>query len=137
MKRDGKDTEYRSLHYWVERQLGKPSKCEICGTTENRHYQWASVDHKYKREISAWKRLCIPCHTRFDNRRPPKTKKTEQFGEYCPKEHKLVIANLYLRKDKRNNPTSRYIECKLCRQEARHKFNLQNKNQLQEVAHHG
>jgi len=28
--------------------------------------QWANKDHKYKRDISDWMRLCAKCHTHYD-----------------------------------------------------------------------
>lgn len=62
----GNKATYSSLHDWVERHLGKPSKCEHCGTTEKRMYHWANKSHKYKRILSDWIRLCVPCHKRYD-----------------------------------------------------------------------
>lgn len=64
----GKRVSYRNLHRWVERYMGKPHKCEICKTTKNREYEWANKSHEYKRELSDWLRLCIPCHKRYDNK---------------------------------------------------------------------
>jgi hypothetical protein len=55
-----------ALHNWVERQLGKPSKCKHCGTEEARVYDWANLSGKYKRQISDWVRLCRMCHTKMD-----------------------------------------------------------------------
>lgn len=56
----------KSLHQWVKRQLGSPNKCEHCGTTQKRMYHWANKSHEYKRELSDWIRLCVPCHKKFD-----------------------------------------------------------------------
>jgi len=30
----GSNVKYGALHGWLERRLGKPSKCETCGTTD-------------------------------------------------------------------------------------------------------
>ena len=62
----GDKVGYYALHDWIERQLGKPKKCEECGTTENRMYHWANKSHKYKRELTDWLRLCVPCHKIYD-----------------------------------------------------------------------
>lgn len=55
-----------ALHAWVARKLGKPQKCELCGTTEKRYYDWANKSHRYERNLSDWMRLCRPCHRKYD-----------------------------------------------------------------------
>ena len=62
----GNDVGYGALHRWVEANLGKPTLCAHCGTTQKRMYHWANVSGKYKRELADWVRLCVPCHSRFD-----------------------------------------------------------------------
>ncbi len=64
----GDKVSYRSLHYWVQRHLGKPKKCEDCGITDlrPRQYHWANISGKYMRDLSDWKRLCVKCHRKFD-----------------------------------------------------------------------
>ena len=59
---------YRSLHKWVERQLGKPSFCEQCKdvTLKHRQYHWANISNKYKRDTNDWQRLCAKCHKKYD-----------------------------------------------------------------------
>lgn len=54
------------LHNWVKRNLGKPNKCDFCQTTEKRMYHWANRSGDYKRELSDWLRLCVPCHKNYD-----------------------------------------------------------------------
>ena len=54
------------LHEWVVRRLGKPSKCEFCGTMEKRKYHWANKSGEYKRDLNDWLRLCVPCHKKYD-----------------------------------------------------------------------
>ena len=63
----GDKVGYYALHAWVERNLGKPQTCELCGDTSDRKYEWANISGNYKRELNGWKRLCTPCHAAFDN----------------------------------------------------------------------
>lgn len=62
----GDSVGYTALHTWVARQLGKPDKCEHCGDTSKRRYEWANKSHKYLRDTNDWVRLCLPCHKRYD-----------------------------------------------------------------------
>jgi hypothetical protein len=57
---------YVGLHDWVKSKLGKPNLCEHCRKTEGK-FQWANKSGKYKRELTDWIRLCIPCHLKYDN----------------------------------------------------------------------
>lgn len=64
----GNEVKYRGLHNWVERGLGKPSKCEFClkDGLSGKQIHWANKSHKYKRALSDWIRLCVPCHKKYD-----------------------------------------------------------------------
>lgn len=65
----GDDVGYRALHYWVERNLGKDSRCDHCGTTDpNIRYHWANKSHNYLRDKNDWLRLCLKCHRRYDSK---------------------------------------------------------------------
>ena len=64
----GDDVGYIGLHIWVNKRLGKPSKCDNCGK-ENLYghkIHWANISKKYKRDIKDWIRLCVSCHWKFD-----------------------------------------------------------------------
>lgn len=78
----GDDVKKDALHNWVERQLGKPRKCEHCKTTEAKKYEWSNISQKYKRDLKDWQRLCTKCHSKYDYRsRFPKWKKAvEKLG---------------------------------------------------------
>jgi len=66
----GNRVKYRSLHTWVEKRLGKPSRCEFCGReATGRQINWANKSGQYTRDLSDWIRLCVPCHTRYDKLR--------------------------------------------------------------------
>lgn len=63
----GEKVEYRGLHLWVERNLGKPKHCEHCGKNDpTKRYHWANKSHEYKYDLSDWLRLCVSCHKRYD-----------------------------------------------------------------------
>lgn len=89
-------TEYRTLHYWVEKQLGKPQCCEICGTQEPRRYEWANLSGEYRKELTDWRRLCMPCHHR------------EKHSGHCIHGHELTAENTYV------SPTGT-TSCRICR----------------------
>lgn len=55
-----------ALHQWVIRNLGNPKKCEHCGRTDCKKYEWANKSQKYKRDLSDWLRLCTKCHAKYD-----------------------------------------------------------------------
>ncbi len=53
----GNKSEYICLHAWVVRKLGRPCKCEHCGTENAKKFEWANKSGKYKKELSDWVRL--------------------------------------------------------------------------------
>ena len=64
----GERANYRVVHGWVTRKLGKPLFCESCGNTnlKPRQYNWANVDHQYRRKLDEYIRLCAKCHVQYD-----------------------------------------------------------------------
>ena len=62
----GDNVGMRALHTWVERKLGKPSKCEHCGDQDAKRYEWSNKSWEYKRDLSDWQRLCTKCHMNYD-----------------------------------------------------------------------
>jgi hypothetical protein len=57
---------YSAIHSWVYRHYGKANRCVDCGENGRLHYQWANISGEYKRDISDWRQLCVPCHIRAD-----------------------------------------------------------------------
>lgn len=57
---------YSSVHRWIEKHLGSPRKCEECKRTDKKKYEWANKDHKYRRVIGDYRRLCTSCHRKHD-----------------------------------------------------------------------
>lgn len=62
----GIDAGYGSIHEWVSRWKGKPSKCEMCGSEESKKYEWTNVDHQYRRVLEDYIRMCTTCHRKYD-----------------------------------------------------------------------
>mgnify|MGYP006360080023 CR=1 FL=1 len=60
----GDNVGYRGLHYWIQRKLGKPTKCTQCGKnkTTPKSIQWANVDGEYRRNVDDYIALCASCH---------------------------------------------------------------------------
>lgn len=92
----GRDTEYRMLHLWVEKQLGKPKICVLCKTTSAKRFEWANISGEYIKDTSDWRRLCPSCHRR------------EQYIGYCKHGHEMTPENTYA------HPKGINI-CKTCR----------------------
>lgn len=64
----GDSVGYNSLHAWVSNVLGKPNKCNKCGTLSAKIFDWANISGEYKRDILDWERLCRSCHMKKDGR---------------------------------------------------------------------
>ena len=64
----GEKVSYTSLHSWLYRELKQPETCEFCGKDGLKKHQihWANKDHKYKRILEDWLRLCAKCHYHHD-----------------------------------------------------------------------
>ena len=66
----GNNVGYEALHGWVSKHRGKPNVCEFCKRKvfDKRKIHWANVDHKYKRVLEDFIRLCHSCHREYDKR---------------------------------------------------------------------
>lgn len=65
-KRFKKPKGYSTYHREVREIRGTPSKCELCNTKSNKvKYDWANISGNYK-DIYDYKRMCRPCHLKFD-----------------------------------------------------------------------
>ena len=62
----GKNVGYYGIHHWVNNNKGTPKKCEICGIESAKKYEWANKDHKYKRNLNDYLRMCTRCHRKYD-----------------------------------------------------------------------
>ena len=82
-----------AIHSYIKNHYGKPNKCEDCGTTKAKKFEWANISGEYHRDIKDFKRLCTKCHRAFD--------KTVLIGEEHPNSKLTVnqvkrIRNLYI-----------------------------------------
>lgn len=90
------------LHYWIERNFGKPYKCEICGGKKTKRYEWANLDGNYCHDPFHWKQMCVSCHRKYD------------YGGLCKKGlHLMTENNLYI------VPNTGHRECLTCRKRRR------------------
>lgn len=71
-----------ALHNWVIKNLGRPMKCEHCSTTEKVKYEWSNISQKYKRDLSDWQRLCVPCHSKYDRAHPESKWNKKNYGNH-------------------------------------------------------
>jgi hypothetical protein len=64
----GEFVSYSVLHIWVRKYKGTPTICTKCGKTElkGKQIHWANVDHKYRRVLDDYIRLCTKCHYEYD-----------------------------------------------------------------------
>lgn len=61
----GDNATYAAFHLRVQTARGKPSKCEVCGTTTAKRFEWANLTGKYE-DVNDYKRMCCSCHHRHD-----------------------------------------------------------------------
>ena len=64
----GDKVGYKCLHDWVRKWKETLDICEVCGNDKLRHrqYQWANIDHKYRRVLEDYIRMCAKCHRNYD-----------------------------------------------------------------------
>jgi len=65
----GDNAGYFAFHARLPVRRGKPSKCEVCGTTDpQKHYDWANLTGRYE-DMEDYKRMCRKCHRQYDKQR--------------------------------------------------------------------
>lgn len=70
----GDDVGYVGLHDWMSKNKPRTGICEHCGdvpTVRGRTVgtEFANVSGEYRRDITDFIELCIPCHRKFDSPR--------------------------------------------------------------------
>lgn len=58
----GNTVGYGGVHQWMRKEYGIPTKCDECGTTEAKRYEWANISGKYNRDREDFRGLCVSCH---------------------------------------------------------------------------
>jgi len=65
----GEKVGYLGLHLWVQRELGKATKCADCGKEgTGKQIHWSNVDHKYRRNVEDFTQRCAKCHRDYDKK---------------------------------------------------------------------
>ena len=62
----GDRVSYRSLHEWINNQIPKPEKCEVCLIKPP--FDCANISGEYKRDLTDWMWICRRCHMKLDGR---------------------------------------------------------------------
>jgi hypothetical protein len=117
-----KDTlTYSGIHKWIARVAGNPMLCESCGDKSGRKYHWANLkgglSGKFTKNRSEWKRMCVPCHKRYDLDRLGDKKKPRTLKTHCKMGHEFAGDNLYV------TPKG-YHDCRTCRKASVKKYKL-------------
>lgn len=58
---------YSNIHEWISKVKWTPSVCEHCWRTDKKKYEWANVDHLYRKVEEDYVRLCTQCHRIYDH----------------------------------------------------------------------
>ncbi len=77
----GDKAGHHSFHTWVRTRLGTPKKCEHCGTTDAKFFDWANKSGEYKRDLNDWIRLCRKCHRQYDEQLGRGSMLSDRFGD--------------------------------------------------------
>jgi hypothetical protein len=64
----GEKAKYSAIHQWVRKWKGKLNYCELCGNANAKRYEWANIDHKYRRILEDYIRMCVSCHIEYDKK---------------------------------------------------------------------
>lgn len=62
----GNKIQYFGVHTWIKRHFGNPQYCEHCKRTNKKKYEWANINHRYRRVKKDYLRLCVSCHRKYD-----------------------------------------------------------------------
>ena len=113
----GKQATYGGFHERVNSARGKPKRCEDCGRTDYKRYEWANLTGNYW-DVNDYKRMCVRCHRRMDGNW--QSKKT-----HCKNGHEFSEKNTRVWKD---NKLGRYRRtCRACHNEREKKYLRESK----------
>jgi hypothetical protein len=109
----GMSAKYEAKHRWLYKKYGKADHCENDPSHISKRFEWANISGEYKREVSDYKQLCVPCHRTLDN------------GNFCKYGHEYTPGNTKIKLIKSTGRTFRLcITCtKLYARERYRKLN--------------
>jgi len=120
----GDKASYVTKHLWVRDHKGTPNKCEKCGTTKAKRYEWANISGKYKRELDDYRRLCISCHRKegFDRGEYKSWikgthRQTNTGRTHIKKGQRIGVKTEFIKDQKPWNKYLTPIKCKRCQKE--------------------
>lgn len=72
---------YTTKHQWISRHYGKAIMCwhPNCNN-QSKSYEWANINHRYKKNINEWLMLCQSCHSKFD--KSYINRKRNKYGQF-------------------------------------------------------
>lgn len=62
----GTKSEYKHLHYWINKEMGKANSCSFNPAHVSSRFEWANVSYSYLLNIDDWIPLCKKCHYEYD-----------------------------------------------------------------------
>ena len=63
----GSSAKHSAIHTWVRRYKGKANKCANLKCSEkSKMFEWANVDHNYRRVLEDYISMCRSCHKIYD-----------------------------------------------------------------------
>lgn len=60
-------TWYDFVHKWIKSIKGNADRCMIDERHFNDRYEWANISREYKKELTDWIMMCVPCHRFYDS----------------------------------------------------------------------
>lgn len=82
---------YKTIHAWLNKNYGRPTKCEFCEKNKNR-YEWALKKCcSYEKKIDNYLQLCVSCHRKYDFSYEALAKTITKRGLKPPPNIKAVI----------------------------------------------
>lgn len=58
---------YSAAHKWIAKNKLRTYKCERCDR-EVKRTEFANLSGEYRRDLSDWQELCMPCHSKLDGK---------------------------------------------------------------------
>lgn len=76
----GYNASYRAIHKWIVDNWNNYKKCDYCGSSNAKIYDWANISGKYTRDKEDYLRMCRSCHIKLDRYNSLLIKKPFKIG---------------------------------------------------------